>query len=128
MRRLIGAIVLAFLTQTAAAAVDRTPPRKPRLRSIRVTATAYCRSGPTRSGMRARTGMIAADPRVLPVGSVVKILDGPTTGTYTVMDTGGDIRGRRIDVYMPSCARAKRFGRRTLRIQVVRAEPGATEQ
>jgi 3D (Asp-Asp-Asp) domain-containing protein len=57
---------------------------------------------------------------VLPMGSVVRIIDGPTRGIYTVMDTGGRIKGRRIDVYVSSCSRAKRFGRRSLRIQVVR--------
>ena len=50
----------------------------------------------------------------------MKILDGPTTGIYTVMDTGGDIKGRRIDVYIPSCARAKKFGRRTVSMLVMR--------
>ena len=64
--------------------------------------------------------MVAADPRVLPEGSIVKILDGPTTGIYTVMDTGAAIKGRRIDVYIPSCARAKNFGRRTVNVIVMR--------
>jgi 3D (Asp-Asp-Asp) domain-containing protein len=64
--------------------------------------------------------VIAADPRVLPVGSIVRILDGPTTGIYTVMDTGSAIKGRRIDVYLPSCAHAKKFGRRMVTAIVIR--------
>jgi 3D (Asp-Asp-Asp) domain-containing protein len=87
---------------------------------MRVTATAYCQGGLTKSGVRARTGIVAADPRVLPVGSVLKILDGPTRGVYTVMDTGADVKGRRIDVYIPNCARAKEFGRRPVSVLVMR--------
>jgi len=87
---------------------------------MRVEATAYCLDGRTQSGVRTRTGIVAADPRVLPVGSVIRILDGPTTGIYTVMDTGGTIKGRRIDIYVPSCARAKKFGRRKVSVIVVR--------
>ena len=87
---------------------------------MRVEATAYCRDGRTQSGVRTRAGIVAADPRVLPVGSVVRIVDGPVTGIYTVMDTGGSIKGRRIDVYVASCARAKKFGRRKISLIVVR--------
>ncbi|HMD35825.1 MAG TPA: 3D domain-containing protein, partial [Vicinamibacterales bacterium] len=94
--------------------------KKPNARSMRVTATAYCQGGRTQSGVPAHSGIIAADPRVLPAGSIVKILDGPTTGIYTVMDTGAAIKGRRIDVYIPSCARAKKFGRRTVNVIVMR--------
>ena len=89
-------------------------------RPMRLTATAYCQGGRTKSGVRARPGIVAADPRFLPVGSVVKILDGPTTGVYTVMDTGADVKGRRIDVYIPNCARAKEFGRRPVSVLVMR--------
>ncbi len=96
---------------------------------MRVTATAYCQSGRTQAGVRARTGIVAADPRVLPVGSIVKILDGPRPGIYTVMDTGADIKGRRIDIYIPSCARAKTFGRRAVSVVVMRRgwEPTASQ-
>ena len=118
MQRAFGAIALCLCF---AAIVDAAPPRRSRRpRSIHLTATAYCRDGRTRSGIRARSGVIAADPRVLPVGSIVRILDGPTTGIYTVMDTGSAIKGRRIDVYLPSCAHAKKFGRRMVTAIVIR--------
>jgi len=87
---------------------------------MRVTATAYCHGGRTQSGAHTRSGIVAADPRVLPVGSIVRILDGPTPGLYTVMDTGAAVKGRRIDVYIPSCARARKFGRRTVSVVVMR--------
>ena len=74
--------------------------------TLKVTATAYCDGGTTQSGTKARTGNDAADPKVLPVGTVLQILDGPHSGVYTVMDTGSAVKGRRIDIFMPDCPAA----------------------
>ena len=82
-------------------------------------ATAYCLKGRTASGATARPGMIAADPSVLPIGTVVHLRAGEYTGTYTVMDTGGRIKGRRVDVYVPSYREARQFGRRQVKIKVI---------
>jgi 3D (Asp-Asp-Asp) domain-containing protein len=82
-------------------------------------ATAYCLQGRTASGEHVQQGMIAADPRVLPIGTVVHIRAGKYTGTYTVKDTGGRIRGRVVDVYVPSYREAKAFGRRPVKIKVI---------
>jgi 3D (Asp-Asp-Asp) domain-containing protein len=82
-------------------------------------ATAYCLKGRTASGAQVRTGMIAADPRVLPLGTVVHLRAGSYTGTYTVLDTGGRIRGRVIDVYVPTHREAMQFGRRSVKIKVL---------
>ena len=87
---------------------------------MRVRATAYCQAGLTKSGTNTRTGIIAADPRVLPVGSVLQIVDGPSAGIYTVMDTGAAVKGRRIDIFVPDCASANRFGERSLRVRILR--------
>ncbi|MFL6212567.1 MAG: 3D domain-containing protein [Blastocatellia bacterium] len=82
-------------------------------------ATAYCLQGRTASGEHVQQGMIAADPRVLPLGTVVHIRAGKYTGTYTVKDTGGRIRGRHVDVYVPSYQEARAFGRRPVKIKVI---------
>lgn len=82
-------------------------------------ATAYCLKGRTASGMDAKPGMIAADPRVLPLGTIVHLRSGSYTGTYRVMDTGGRIRGRRVDVYVASHKEAVQFGRRQVKIKVL---------
>ena len=96
---------------------------------MKVTATAYCDHGTTQSGTKARPGIVAADPAVLPVGTVLRILDGPTAGVYTVMDTGSAVKGRRIDIFMPSCETAEHFGERTLRVRIIRHgwNPKATD-
>lgn len=82
-------------------------------------ATAYCLKGRTASGIHTRPGIIAADPSVLPLGTVVHLRAGRYTGTYTVMDTGGRIKGRRVDVYVPTYREAIEFGRRPVKIKVI---------
>ena len=79
-------------------------------------ATAYCFSGRTAMGHPVRRGLIAADPRVLKLGSKVVISAGPWSGTYLVSDTGGAIKGKRIDIWVPGCAEARKFGRRTVQV------------
>jgi 3D (Asp-Asp-Asp) domain-containing protein len=80
------------------------------------SATAYCFSGRTAMGHGVRRGLIAADPRVLKLGSRVYISAGQWSGTYLVSDTGGAIKGKRIDIWVPSCGEARRFGRRSVQV------------
>src|SRR5215213_2404797 len=82
-------------------------------------ATAYCLKGRTASGGSVRRGIVAADPRVLPLGTRININAGAYSGTYTVADTGGAVRGRILDIWVPSCAEANKFGRRTIKVSVV---------
>jgi 3D (Asp-Asp-Asp) domain-containing protein len=86
------------------------------------SATAYCKGVTTASGVAARRGVAAADPTLLPVGSVIDVdsLDSQYNGIYTIMDTGPAIQGREIDLYMWSCNEALAFGRRTVRLTVLR--------
>lgn len=83
-------------------------------------ATAYCLKGQTASGVTVRRGIIAADPKVLPLGSVVRIQAGSYSGIYTVMDTGGAIKGRKIDIYIPTRKEAIVFGARKVKVEVLR--------
>lgn len=82
-------------------------------------ATAYCDYGFTASGVWVREGIVAADPRVLPLGSVIDIkVDGEVLERYEVMDTGGKIKGYIIDIWMPTCEEAIRFGHREVKVRV----------
>jgi 3D (Asp-Asp-Asp) domain-containing protein len=83
------------------------------------TATAYCLKGRTAMGHGVRRGIIAADPRVLRLGSKVSLNAGAYSGQYFVSDTGGAVRGKRIDIWVPSCSEARRFGRRTVSISLL---------
>ena len=80
------------------------------------SATAYCLQGRTALGHRVSRGIVAADRRVLPLGSKIQVTGGGYTGTYLVSDTGGSVRGRELDIWVPSCAEARRFGRRSVNV------------
>src|SRR5688572_24956845 len=89
---------------------------------LRFTATGYCKGTTTASGVNVRSGIAAADPDLLPVGSVVQIDKLPEryNGIYTVMDTGPKVHGRHLDLYVWSCNEALELGRRQMVITVLR--------
>jgi 3D (Asp-Asp-Asp) domain-containing protein len=105
-----------------AAALPRAASRAFEVRDhIEMSSTAYCLKGLMRTGVRTRDGMAAADPRVLPLGSVVRVShpDGRPIGVFVVMDTGGAVRGNKIDIYMDSCREATDWGRRAVVAEVL---------
>jgi 3D (Asp-Asp-Asp) domain-containing protein len=83
------------------------------------TATAYSLRGRTASGQPVSRGLIAADPRVLPLGTRVRVDAGSLSGEYVVADTGGAVKGRRIDIWTPTSREALRFGRRAVKLTVL---------
>jgi 3D (Asp-Asp-Asp) domain-containing protein len=87
--------------------------------AVNYIATAYSLRGRTASGRMVSRGLIAADPRVLPLGSRVRLEHPGYSGEYIVADTGGAIRGRRIDIWTPSTSEARRFGRRTVKLTIL---------
>ncbi|MBS1816666.1 MAG: 3D domain-containing protein [Acidobacteria bacterium] len=100
---------------------DPTAPPAPGAR-LAFTATAYCKGIVTSSGVVAQRGMTAADPALLPAGSIVQLdfKEDRWDGIYTVVDTGPEVQGREIDLYMWNCDEAQRFGRRSVRMTVLR--------
>ena len=93
--------------------------------SLPFTATAYSLRGRTASGRSVSRGIIAADRRVLPLGTRVRVDAGSYSGEYVVADTGGAVRGRKIDIWMPSGGEALRFGRRRVKLTVLTHERNA---
>jgi 3D (Asp-Asp-Asp) domain-containing protein len=115
--------VLLFAAAICASAADFggvKNHRRPRAGMVMaMTATAYCQTGTTKSGERTRPGIVAADPRVLPLGSKIRIIKPERyAGVYQVMDTGSSIKGRRLDVFIPSCKDARRFGRQPVMVRL----------
>jgi len=101
--------------------VASIPPPKPTAKVLEFEATAYSVEGKTASGGHTRAGIVAADPKMLPIGSRVRVTDAQgNSGTYVVADTGRTIKGREIDIYMASAAEAKRFGRRKVKVEILR--------
>lgn len=83
------------------------------------TATAYSLRGRTASGKPVSRGLIAADPSVLPLGTRVRVEAGSWSGEYLVADTGGAVKGRRIDIWTPTTFEALQFGRRPVKLTVL---------
>jgi 3D (Asp-Asp-Asp) domain-containing protein len=114
----------AWDSKYAARLVAPADPSRPPAPGDRLTfsATAYCKGITTASGVAVQTGIAAADPALLPVGSVIDVSapDTKYSGIYTVMDTGPAIQGRLIDVYMWSCYEALDFGRMPIQLTVLR--------
>ncbi len=89
---------------------------------LQFSATAYCKGTRTTSGVDVRSGIAAADPALLPVGSVLTITtdDSRYNGVYTVMDTGPAVQGREVDLYIWNCNEALAFGRKDVQVTVLR--------
>ncbi|MDX6527982.1 MAG: hypothetical protein QOH41_272 [Blastocatellia bacterium] len=83
------------------------------------TATAYSLRGRTSSGKPVSRGLIAADPSILPLGTRVRVDAGSFSGEYLVADTGGSVKGRRIDIWTPTAREALQFGRRPVKLTVL---------
>jgi 3D (Asp-Asp-Asp) domain-containing protein len=101
------------------ASISASPPAPGR--RVEFVATAYCMGATTASGVTPTAGVAAADPAVLPAGSVIHVAKiPPYSGVYTVLDTGPMIRGRRVDLYLWNCTEALQFGRRPVDVTVLR--------
>src|SRR4051812_43698599 len=93
--------------------------RNGRSRVAPFLATAYAIDGITKAGTPTKPGVVAADTSVLPLGTKIQVTNaGPHSGVYTVTDTGSKVRGRHIDIYLPSWAKAKEFGRKIVHVRV----------
>jgi 3D (Asp-Asp-Asp) domain-containing protein len=83
-------------------------------------ATCYCLRGKTASGAMVRRGIVAADPRILPLGTRISLSNaGRYSGNYLVADTGGVIKGRILDIWVPSCGEAIGWGRRGVTVTIL---------
>lgn len=88
---------------------------------LSMEATAYLptdgsSAGITATGIRATYGVVAVDPRVIPLGTRVYI---PGYGVALAADTGGAIKGYKIDLCMESYAECMQFGRRNITVYVL---------
>jgi 3D (Asp-Asp-Asp) domain-containing protein len=73
-------------------------------------------TGRTATGLRAGYGVVAVDPRVIPLRSLVYV-EG--YGFAIAADTGGAIKGNRIDLCYDSRSTALRFGRKRVRVHIL---------
>ena len=83
-------------------------------------ATAYCVTGLTAAGVPVVPGYVSADPKVIPLGSMIYVETPFMNGIYQVMDTGELIKGKIIDIFIPSYEACLEFGRRVVKVKVLR--------
>lgn len=77
--------------------------------------------GRTASGEMVRRGIVAVDTDVIPMHSLIRIEGaGDLSGVYEVKDTGGAIKGNKIDIYVPTKHEAYKFGRRDIKVYILR--------
>ena len=102
-----------------------SPPPVAEGKEILVTATAYtayCNgcSGTTAYGIDLRANpnqkVIAVDPRIIPLGTKVWV-EG--YGEAIAGDTGGAIKGNKIDVFIPSYNNAMQWGVKKVKIKII---------
>lgn len=78
--------------------------------------------GITASGTKAQPGTVSVDPSVIPLGSKLYIAstDGsPDYGYATALDTGGAIKGKRIDLFIGDAAGVSNFGIRQVKVYIL---------
>jgi len=119
-------IIYGIIGQTVLAAAADAPQSYTKV--LDMVATAYA-PGPhdngkwgnlTYMGTQVRPGVIAVDPRVIPLGTRVYIEFADGRGMYAVAeDTGGAIKGNRIDIAMWTVAEAYEFGIQKVKVYVL---------
>lgn len=70
----------------------------------------------TATGKEIKEGMVAVDPKVIPLGTKIEIKD---MGIFIAEDTGGKIKGNRIDIYFDTKKEAKEFSRKGIWVRII---------
>ena len=96
-------------------ALGQSPTKAPY--KLKVDAVAYHLPGRTALGVPVRKGVVAVDPKLIPLGTRLFV---PGYGRGLAADVGTAIKGRIIDLWFPSTFQARNWGRRTVTITVYR--------
>lgn len=96
-----------------AAPVEDEPAPLDAARTLTVVATGYSIHGRTATGVTTGWGIAAVDPAVIPLGTRFSI---PGYGTAVAADIGGAVRGAAVDLWFPTLAQARAWGRRVVTI------------
>jgi cystine transport system substrate-binding protein len=94
-------------------AAPAQPAAPPSGRSITVSSTGYALPGHTATGMPVGWGVVAVDPSVIPLGTRMTI---PGYGEGVAADTGSAVHGATIDLWFPTLAQARAWGRRSVTV------------
>jgi 3D (Asp-Asp-Asp) domain-containing protein/peptidoglycan hydrolase CwlO-like protein len=116
----VSAAVPGDLASTDPPAPPTIPPilgQQPSVgRTITVSSTGYALKGRTATGIPAGWGVVAVEPSVIPLGTRLTI---PGYGEGVAADTGSAVRGSAIDLWFPTLAQARAWGRRIVTITLL---------
>jgi len=120
LERASAEVSAAMVAVAQAERACRTPLRRGEVAPFALTAYSIGCDAPgprTKAGTTPVEGhTVAADPRVLPIGSRVHVAG---LGELQVQDIGAAVRGRQLDVYLDDCARARAWGRQVREVEVL---------
>ena len=97
----------------ASSAPPSTPAATPGGHTLTVAATGYSLPGHTATGLPVGWGVVAVDPSLIPLGTRLTV---PGYGEAVAADVGSGVRGAMIDLWFPTLAQARAWGRRTVTI------------
>jgi len=123
--RFIAVVIIVFILSAVVTEPVYAPlhyPLPPPPEPLTMLATAYSRSaregtadGITARGSFVREGIVAVDPRTIPLGTEIFIED---MGLFVAEDTGGNIKNNRLDIYFDCYDEAVSFGVRLVKVWV----------
>ena len=117
-RRWAAAVVVVLAgTLVVAGGSALGQPQAQQAYRLKVDAVAYYLPGKTALGVPVRKGVVAVDPRLIPLGTKMHV---PGYGRALAADVGYAIKGRIIDLWFPNTEKARAWGRRTVTIVVYR--------
>ena len=111
----IGVVLLGSICFAGGSALGQT--QAPQAYQLKVDAVAYYLPGSTALGVPVGRGVVAVDPKLIPLGTKLQV---PGYGPGLAADVGYAIKGRIIDLWFPTTAKARKWGRRTVTITIYR--------
>jgi len=111
----IVAVLVASLLGAGGSALGQ--PEALQAYRVKVDAVAYSLPGSTALGVPVRKGVVAVDPKLIPLGTKLHV---PGYGPGLAADVGYAIKGRIIDLWFPTLEKAQAWGRRTVTITIYR--------
>jgi 3D (Asp-Asp-Asp) domain-containing protein len=110
-------MLVGMLVGTGGSALGQPQAPQAQAYRLKVDAVAYHLPGKTALGVRVQRGVVAVDPRLIPLGTKLHV---PGYGPGLAADVGYAIKGRIIDLWFPTTAQARAWGRRTVTITIYR--------
>lgn len=111
----LAAVLLGTFLGAGGSALGQS--HTPQAYRLKVDAVAYYLPGKTALGVPVRRGVVAVDPQLIPLGTKLHV---PGYGPGLAADVGYAIKGRIIDLWFPTTAQARTWGRRSVTITIYR--------